>query len=472
MGEARTGDKLMADGAEASRDYRPILFGRVGPVANIEPRTGRNNDRIRFLRPQETRAKLDSQMQRAAEVFAESGAQLASSIQSADPQLVLVLEALDERTDLTRVARALDLEILIEIEDAVDPDEEVEIRSDRPQDPQIVSCLHAICLNQAAMNKILVAWRSWRRNGQVAWGLGDLGALFSHLRDVRPWGPADRVRATDWDEYFAGRLPGQSHLVEIELWYRSASAVRARALEDVTQLVVADGGEVLSIVEDQSIGYLALKCEIADVSLRSLAAGQYESVALIRSADVLFLKVQGQGILPSALEVAAAAFMEDLPTGNPRVVVLDGVPAANHPRLTGRIVVSDPDDLTNASEATVEKRRHGTWMASAVVWGDIAEGLPPLRRPVLVRPVLVPSASSIDGVEEFPSEELVPDLMRRIFRELFSGRDDTGLTIVNISLGDPALPFDAIMSSWARILDWLSFEYGVLVVVSAGNHRA
>ena len=32
------------------------------------------------------------------------------------------------------------------------------------------------------------------------------------------------------------------------------------------------------------------------------------------------------------------------------------------------------------------------------------------------------------------------------------------------------MQFETIVSSWARSLDWLSYLYGVLVVVSAGNH--
>jgi hypothetical protein len=66
--------------------------------------------------------------------------------------------------------------------------------------------------------------------------------------------------------------------------------------------------------------------------------------------------------------------------------------------------------------------------------------------------------------------------MWRVFRELFDSNDGASpaapqIAIVNLSVGDPATPFDSILSSWARMIDWLSYEYGVLVVVSAGNHR-
>jgi hypothetical protein len=320
------------------------------------------------------------------------------------------------------------------------------------------------------MDRILVAWRSWLRSGRVPYGLGPLGQLFAHLRDVRVWGPKDRLRAIDWPEYFDGRVPGQSHIVEVELWYRAAQDTRAAAVQHVRELVSEAGGRVLGTAEQTEIGYLALKCEVPDALLRDLASGDYDEIQLIKAADVLFLKVQGQGLPQSSPDQDATPVRGELPDGPARVLVLDGVPVSNHERLVGRIQVVDPDDLE--SDAAVDQRRHGTGMASAVVWGDIAANNEPLARPVVVRPVLVPSSASIANVEEFPPDVFVPDLMRRVFVEHFPLDQDDGLTIVNLSLGDPALPFDSIVSSWARTLDWLSYEHGVLVVVSAGNHRS
>jgi len=43
------------------------------------------------------------------------------------------------------------------------------------------------------------------------------------------------------------------------------------------------------------------------------------------------------------------------------------------------------------------------------------------------------------------------------------------VSVINLSVGDPSRMFDAHMSPWARMLDWLSVEFQVLFVVSAGN---
>jgi len=396
---------------------------------------------------------------------------MTESVQAADPQLVIVFEALDERVDLHRIAAELSLEILVEAESAIDPDDEVElVRPETARDPQISSCMHAVCLSEASMNRILVAWRSWRRNGSVPYGLSPLKEFFGHLRDVRPWGPVDRVRGIDWDEYFAGRVPGADHAVELELWYRESLANRRAAVANVQRLVQEAGGEAIASSEQAAIGYLAVKASVPDQLLRSLAGGRFEDVALVKAADVLFLRVQGQGLPQDSGEEDGRPAEGAMPEGQARVLVLDGVPASNHERLVGRIAVVDPDDLE--SEADVPLRKHGTGMASTVVWGDINAGEEPLTRPIVVRPVLIPSDSSASKVEEFPPETFIPDLMRRVFAEQFPDGIDDGITVVNLSLGDPALPFDSMVSSWARTLDWLSYEYGVLIVVSAGNHRA
>ena len=45
------------------------------------------------------------------------------------------------------------------------------------------------------------------------------------------------------------------------------------------------------------------------------------------------------------------------------------------------------------------------------------------------------------------------------------------IKVINMSIGDPVRQLTSIMSPLARLLDWLSFKYQVLFVVSAGNHN-
>ena len=47
--------------------------------------------------------------------------------------------------------------------------------------------------------------------------------------------------------------------------------------------------------------------------------------------------------------------------------------------------------------------------------------------------------------------------------------EGSGIFVVNISLGDRNRPFFGRASAWARALDWLAHEHGILFLVSAGN---
>ena len=453
---------------------RPVILGTTNPPRGIPPRTGRGGSRARFTDPDERARSLDARFEEAVTALGTQ-IQLSESIQAADPQLVLVLEALDKQVDLTSVANKIGLEILSETEGAVEPTAEYQLISKEAKNPYIASYLHAVCMNQTAFNKLRSLWLQWRRDQQLPHGYSALRDLFGHLKDVRPWGPQDRVKMIDWDEHFEGQITDRPHAVEIELWYRRNPQARMQSQQHVARLVEQAGGEVHTVAVIDQIGYHGLKCTVPTSIVRDLAAGRYDSVRVVSSADVMYLKITGQTLLSDGPPIGSSEPSNDpLPSGDPVACLLDGVPAPNHPLLRGRVSVHDPDDLESESE-NVTELKHGTAMASAAVWGDRSAKEPALHRPILVRPILAPSAETVNRNEELPGNELVPDLMWRVFRELFDGENGSApvgehISIINISVGDPAAPFDSILSSWARMIDWLSYEYGVLVIVSAGNH--
>ncbi len=457
---------------EERASTRPVILGRIAPPRAIPPRRG-GGGRAQFTDPDARARRIDAQFDAVMGAIGDQ-VRISDSIQAADPQLVLVFEALDEQIDLANVAEKLGIEVLIEAEDAVLPTDDVRLTSDKPRNPFVASCLHAVCMNQSAFDNLLSLWRAWRDSRELPRGYSPLRDLFAHLKDVRPWGPQDRLQTIDWDEYFEGRIDDRLHSIEIELWYRRSPAARDKSQREVAALVEQASGRVATVAVIDQIGFHGLKCEVPTALLRELAAGNFDGVRLVRSANVMYLRITGQSLPIVGPSIEISEEIDDpLPGGNPVLCLLDGVPMANHILLRDRVTVYDPDDLTQL--ATVGERRHGTWTASIAVWGDRGSKQVPAARPVLVRPVLVPSDETADRTEELPSNELVPDLMWRVFRELFEDGPSgpaaaPTVAIVNISVGDPAVPFETVLSSWARMLDWLSYEYGVLVVISAGNH--
>lgn len=464
---------MTPDPPEVSRD-RPVLLGTVtsprpipGPRGGSEPRVAYNNAGKRV-------ARLDDRLAEALDEM-QSQVDLSSSINASDPQLVLVMEAVEDRIDLVSAAQKIGLEVLVEADSAMEPDDDHPLTSDQPKDPVVHTSLHAVCADQAAFDRLRAAWSTWKRTKQVP-GNAPLRDFFAHLRDIRPWGPQDRLKLIGSSEYLEGLLPDQQHPIEIELWYRGSSAAREKAQREVSELIAAEGGEVLSAVVISAVGYHGISCLVPTALLKQLASGNLDQVQVVKSANVMYLRVTGQVVGTEQHSASENSAPEGpAPSGAPVLALLDGVPLANHPLLRDRVVILDPDDLEARYGAG--ERRHGTNMASAAIWGDLSHApQAPADRPVIVRPIMAPAEDTANRVEEIPRDQLIPGLMWRAFRDLFEDVDGSGVAapdvvVVNLSVGDPATPFDALLSSWARMVDWLSFRYGVLVVVSAGNHR-
>jgi hypothetical protein len=74
------------------------------------------------------------------------------------------------------------------------------------------------------------------------------------------------------------------------------------------------------------------------------------------------------------------------------------------------------------------------------------------------------------GDELFDDNKLIIDvIVEAVMRMRANGGQQ--VIIVNLSLGDRTKPFSGKISTWARALDYLAFEYGILFLVSAGNIR-
>lgn len=464
----------MTAGARGVSPDRPIILGEVGVPRSIKRPGGGGGGRVNFGNVEQRVERLDARFE-ALEAALGDQVQLVQSIQAAEPQLVLVMEARDESIDLAGVADAMGIEMVAESESRVEPDDEFALASEKARSPLISSCLHAVCVNQTSLESLLGLWRAWKRDGRLPWGRTPLRDFFVHLKDIRPWGPQDRLKMIDWDVHFAGRDPDDLVSIDIELWFRGSDVTRSAVQANVAALLARDGGSVTSSVIIQQVGYHGLKATVPNRVLEQLARGNFEALEVVKSANVMYLKVSGQDALPVGDETA-----EDVlttappPSGTPVLCLFDGVPAANHPLLVGRLTILDPDDLE--SSYTADERRHGTAMASAVIWGDRNLELETAQRPILVRPIMRPCEETFQRVEELPTDALAPDLMHRAFRDLFEPAADgtppaaPDVAIINLSVGDPATPFDTLLSAWARTIDWLSYEYGVLMVVSAGNY--
>ncbi len=135
--------------------------------------------------------------------------------------------------------------------------------------------------------------------------------------------------------------------------------------------------------------------------------------------------------------------------------------------------------MTHSAGKTVTPRLTGCtgqpW-ALLIIHGDLGNEGPALPHPLYVRPVMRPNPHApVQSRQEYIPEDALPcDLIHQAIRRTgaLDGNQPPAaptVRIINLSLGDPAKLFDRRMSAWARLLDWLSWEYNVLFLVSTGN---
>ncbi len=314
--------------------------------------------------------------------------------------------------------------------------------------------------DMAALRNIESLWRRWRA-GQLIWGETAWANVFERLRDLRSWGPADRVQPDEAGilaSEIDGRADGDLLRLEIELVFRANDAVAAENAATVIAAVAARGGRLVSRARIADIAYHALLVDLPVWAVREIIAqapdgiAGLESVMHIRPQSVATsievddtLEPDGGAIAPRAL-------------GAPILALLDGVPVANHRLLADHVRLDDPFDLV--PDALVAQRRHGTAMASLIVHGDRNRNEPSLPRQIHVIPVM-------GSGDAFPRDRLVIDM---IFMAVTRLRETAPtVLIVNLSLGNARRPFHGQLSAWARLLDRLSQRFGLLFIVSAGN---
>ena len=321
--------------------------------------------------------------------------------------------------------------------------------------------------SEAALRNIVTLWRGWQQNGTVPYRFGAWKTMLSQLRDIRLWGPQDRVTGADRnilvEEY---RRDLALHRVEVELVFRRNGRVTEA---EARAAIIAVGGVVVSQSRISEAGYHAL---LADLPGPALADVIERNPAGLAGLEVV-LQIRPQSIfqlVPSEEVEALPANGAPKLNGDPIAAIFDAVPLSQHPRLAGTLSIDDPFDLEGQA---VGIRRHGTAMASAVVYGDInAAWKRPLERRVHFVNMLYATADAA-APERFP--DLLPaDMFERAVLAMRTGEAPTAqrVLIVNASLGDANKPFAGRLSGWARVVDHLAATYGILFVISAGNHHA
>ncbi|MFD0930688.1 S8 family peptidase [Methylophilus glucosoxydans] len=395
-----------------------------------------------------------------------------------NPELVLIFEIVGRVDEFIRaVSRINDLDWLAEsINTNIQPDNDFYDSEDetKPLDGR----LFLIGTNLQALRQIHSLWLRYVEDSNVSFerGLGRWKDVFKRLKDVRFWSATDRL-PSEVIEYWNDKLETEAASIkfEIEAWCYESENKNQSSIAEITTLVERLNGRVLSRALIKDIAYHGFLVEMPSDSIRRLLSNLPPELVL--SDRVMFFRPIGQSIAERNDDSTTLAPVEPsgrLPNGPPVIALLDGLPLQNHPNLAGRIILDDPDGWEATYEAN--DRNHGTEMASLISMGDLDGPSNPLKKPLYVRPVLKPVDNALRSPrdEVTPNDVLLIDLIHRSVKRIFESDGNTppvapSVKIINLSLGYVDCVFDNTLSPWARLLDWLSYKYKVLFIVSAGN---
>lgn len=427
---------------QAQQD-RPV--GRPRPVPGPEP----------FSRARQT-AAFSPKFNRLTEVLSRdpTGLELRGDPTALAPERLLVFEV---RASIGAFAAAVRQVPGLELID------EEELSAD-DSDKKPVAYLMVPDIR--ALRQLESLWRRWQRD-QLIRGETPWHHVFALLRDLRPWGPADRVGALDTNilaEEIEGRADDETVKLEMELVFRMDSRTASDREGEVRVAVVASGGRILSRSRIEDIAYHALLVELPVRVARGIVEHSSEGIAGLE--PVMHIRPQS---IATTIDVADSTVLEvgvePGPLADPILALLDGVPVSAHPLLNRHVIVDDQFGLE--ANAPVADRVHGTAMVSLITHGDRNRPERALPRRVHLVPVL----GADDAV---PDDRLIVDIVYSAIIAMRGGTEPTapGVLIVNLSLGNPRRIFQGHLSPWARLLDRLSYRFGILFLVSAGNNAA
>lgn len=398
---------------------------------------------------------------------------------------VLVLRTIGPvREFADAVSMVQGLEWLAEFdEEDIPPDEDfykTSKKSNEAKTDPLSGRLYLVVSNHKALSELLTIWEQFQKNPTKPLKKGFSGwkQVFKHLKEIRLWGPQDRFESTgileDWNEQVKQGI--ETVRFQLEPWFKKNSADRVAVNQKINELIQSEGGRLISEFTFPEIAYHGLLGELPITSIKKILADSATSI--LHCEYIMFARPHGQGVISiSDSEDSAEIQSQETqsPVGDPLVALLDGLPLQNHPLLRDRLALSDPDNFAEDYEAA--HRIHGTGMASAIIYGGSYDSNRPIESKLYVRPILKPGPTDFQGkrLEVVPRDTLEVDLLHRSVVSIFSGKDGksgeaASVRVINYSIGDSVRQYDHILSPVARMIDWLSWQYNVLFVISAGNH--
>lgn len=461
---------------------KPIL---VFPIALTSERTkGKKIVLPYFVTPSKAQQvqTFDKKFSVLNKVFTSQTSSLNNSINGLLPEMVLVFEIAGSIDEFFKaVERTPGLEYLLEFQsDFLDDGSGYYLRDNDGKviEKRIEKRIFVSLTNKKGIDQLLLYWKAYKYGKNFVTGTTKFKHLFNQLIEIRPYSLFDRLRDTGFEKYLedAKQLNAVSIKFEIEFTFYETAELRNAVVDKMNSDLENVGGGIVkeSVCCIPEIKYFGIIAEAPIDAFQNLNVSS--NYSFLQSHNVLFFKPVGQSVSKGIdrdgedLSEQDRAHNEINNNEEPIVALLDGMPLENHSKLSGSLIVDDPDNFSNNYLAA--SRVHSTSMASLILHGDF-DNPSTIKSKLYVRPILQLISDGFGGfIESLPENLLIVDLVHRSIVRMFDGENPVApsIKIINFSIGDEYRPFLNLISTWAKLLDYLSFKYKVLFIISAGNY--
>ncbi len=427
-----------------------------------------------------------------AQSWAQYRASLSDGMPGLEPETVLVIEIIGRVDKFQAAVSAAGLEWLGEWDQFdIAPDDDFYAMDDQGQrkTTSLTGRLFLSMANERGMRELLSLWDQWVAGTTLPHGKTAWRQVFGQLRSIRRWGPHESLEETGmlerWRAFLEDSIdePDAIERFQVEFFYHRTEVRRQRNEQQLRATLERLGGVVIGVpIDIGPIAFHAMKGELPRAAIEKLvqevsANSNDMRIDLLKLSSIMFFRPTGQSLAVSSGEEGQPGVAGGpLPDLEPVAALFDGVPLLQHEALRDRLDVVDVFDLERFYKPG--ERKHGTAMASLIVHGDTGGGVnDPLRRRLLCVPVMQPNETDFNNPrkEHMPDVVFFEDRIHVAVRRMFEGAQGEPpqapqIKVINLSIGDPSRLLAHTLSPWARLLDWLSYEYRVLFCVSAGNY--
>lgn len=465
-------------------DNALILFAQ--PTTAAKARRFGGSAKIHYPTYDRQMARIAPQFNTLQQALSQGNLHITDTATGIDPEYTLVFETVGDPNNFYKAVQKLkeqypNIEWLLELSGQCPNTDDfyaVDGSDVRDDDKQLATKVFCIMTNQQALSEILSLWNHYNQDQNYKFKRGFAGFkhLFNQLNDVHRWGIQERLEDTGVLEAWQYDLQdtGREFIrTQIELFFRSSSNKRDAAEIRVCDIIRETGGNIVSTSVIPEIEYHGILAEIPREYAQRMI--DREEVSLVVADEIMFFKAASQSIhvgMCDATESIEQVTMPERIFNEPIVAIFDGMPQENHPLLQGLMTIDDPDAL--ATTYPVDERVHGTSMASLVLRGENMGNINTDIHKIYVRPIMKSQKDYRGRIDEYiPDDFLLVDKIHECVRRLFepsAGNVAPTVRIINLSIGISYREYFTLISPLARLLDWLSYKYRVLFIVSAGNH--